>query len=259
MLEFDDQTSRRIEAAYGSRDVLRRRALVREALEARPGERIADIGCGPGFYVDELAREVGPEGSVIGIDASEPMLALAAQRNRANPQVEFEHGDASALPLPDGSCDGAISVQVLEYVAELDLALAEIRRILRPGGRVVIWDVDWQTLSIRSAEPERMRRALDAWDEHLAHVALPQLLSGRLRAAGFEDVAMEGHAFATDRASTESYGGFLVPFIEQFLLERDIVPEDEARAWASEQRELDRRGEFYFAVTQFCFRAGRPS
>ncbi len=258
MLEFDEQTSRRIESAYSSRDVLRRRALVREALAAKPGERIADIGCGPGFYVDEVAAEVGREGSVVGVDGSEPMLALAAKRNRANPKVEFELADATALPLADGSCDGAISVQVLEYVADLDAALAEIARILRPGGRVVIWDVDWRTLSIRTADPQRMRRALDAWDEHLAHVSLPEVLSDQLHAAGFERVEMDAYAFATNQASSETYGGFLVPFIEGFLLERDAVAAEEARAWAAEQRELDDRGEFYFAVTQFRFRASRP-
>jgi arsenite methyltransferase len=258
MLEFDEQTSKRIEAAYSARDVLRRRGLVREALAARPGERIADIGCGPGFYVDELAREVGPEGSVVGIDGSDSMLALAAHRNRDNSNVGFERADATSLPLEDESCDRALSVQVLEYVSELELALAEIRRVLRPGGRVVIWDVDWETLSIHTDEPERMRRVLDAWDQHLTHTALPRTLGGRLRAAGFERVTMQGHAFATDDATTESYGGFLVAFVEQFLLDRGFG-EREARAWADEQRELDRRGEFYAAVIQFCFSAVRPA
>ena len=254
-LEFDEEISKRIEAAYGSRDVLRRRALVREAVAAQPGERILDVGCGPGFYVAELLEEVGPEGAVIGIDGSESMLALAARRCEGHDNVEFHEADATALPVADASVDAALSVQVLEYVAEIGAALAELRRALRPGGRLVLWDVDWATLSMRTAEPARMRRVLDAWDEHLTHVSLPRSLTAELHEAGFEDVAMDGYAFATNELSPETYGGFLVSFLEPFVLDRETVTADEARAWADEQRELAARGAFYFCVTQFRFTA----
>jgi SAM-dependent methyltransferase len=256
-LEFDEQTSKRIEAAYASRDVLRRRKLVRDAIGAEPGERVLDVGCGPGFYVAELLDEVGPEGGVVGVDGSDSILALAAHRTAGNANVEFHHADATALPVADASFDAALSVQVLEYVADIPGALAEIHRALRPGGRVVIWDVDWATLSMRTAEPERMRRMLDAWDQHLTHVSLPRTLSARLHAAGFEDVAMDAYAFATNELVPDSYGGFLVPFLEQFVLDGEVVGEDEASAWADEQRELGAAGEFFFCVTQFRFTARR--
>ena len=79
-LEFDESTARMLEALYGTRDVLRRRRLVRDALGVAAGERIIDVGCGPGFYVAELLEHVGSEGSVVGIDSSRPMLAGAAHR-----------------------------------------------------------------------------------------------------------------------------------------------------------------------------------
>jgi arsenite methyltransferase len=259
-LEFDEETSKRIEAAYGSADVLRRRALVREALAARPGDRILDVGCGPGFYVAELLELVGPEGAVVGVDSSDPMLALAEQRNVTSPNAEFRRGEATTLPVDDASFDAALSVQVLEYVPDIAAALAEIHRALRPGGRIVIWDVDWRTLSMRTAEPERMERVLGAWDEHLAHPALPRILTAGLRAAGFEDAAMDAYAFATNELVPDTYGGFLVPFIETFVIDGGAVEENEARAWADEQRELAARGAFFFSVTQFRFtaRAGAP-
>ena len=62
--------ARQLEVLYGTRDVLRRRQLVRDALGVVPGERIMDVGCGPGFYVAELLEQVGPDGSVAGIDSS---------------------------------------------------------------------------------------------------------------------------------------------------------------------------------------------
>jgi ubiquinone/menaquinone biosynthesis C-methylase UbiE len=62
MLEFDEATAKALERIYGTRDVLRRRQLVQEALAARPGEHLLDMGCGPGFYVAELVEQVGPDG-----------------------------------------------------------------------------------------------------------------------------------------------------------------------------------------------------
>jgi arsenite methyltransferase len=256
-LEFDEETSKRLEAAYAGRDMVRRRQLVGEALAARPGDRILDVGCGPGFYIPELLRQVGPNGAVVGIDSSESMLALAAGRSGAGDHVEFHQADATALPVADASFDAALSVQVLEYVADIPAALAEILRALHPGGRAVIWDVDWATLSMRTADPGRMRRVLDAWDEHLTHLSLPRTLTAELRGAGFDDVAMQGYAFATNELSPDTYGGFLVPFLEQFVTDRETVSDEEARAWADEQRELAARGEFYFSVTQFRFSGTR--
>src|SRR5262245_2162678 len=164
----------------------RRRKLVTEALAAGPGDRILDVGCGPGFYVPDLLERVGPRGAVVGVDGSASMLELAARRSEGSENVEFHEADATALPVDDASFDAALSVQVLEYVADIPAALAEIRRALRPGGRAAIWDVDWTTISMRTAEAERMRRMLDAWDEHLTHVALPRTLAAELRGAGFE-------------------------------------------------------------------------
>jgi arsenite methyltransferase len=256
-LEFDEETSRRIEAAYSSRDVLRRRALVRAAVGAQPGDAVLDVGCGPGFYVAELLEEVGPGGRVVGVDGSDAMLGLAARRNAGFDNVEFIEADATSLPVAEASFDAALSVQVLEYVADVPAALAEIRRALKPGGRLAIWDVDWATLSMRTSDPARMRRVLDVWDEHLTHVSLPATLSAQLAAAGFEDMRMEGHSFATNELSADTYGGFLVGFVEQFVIDREALPEAEARAWADEQRELADRGEFYFAVIQFLFSAVR--
>jgi SAM-dependent methyltransferase len=190
----------------------------------------------------------------VGVDVSPQMLAVAAKRCERFPNVAFHEGEATALPVEEASFDAALCVQVLEYVPDATAALAQMRRALRPGGRVVVWDVDWGTLSWHSEDPERMARVLRAWDEHLTHPSLPRTLAARLRAAGFEQVGAEGHVFATTTLDPEAFGtGVVLTMVEQFAAGRPSVGPAEAAAWAAEQRDLGARGELYFACTQFCF------
>ena len=133
-LVFDEKLVAQLEELYATRDVLRRRRLIREALDVKAGERILDVGCGPGFYVAELLDEVGPNGSIVGLDASATMLAVAAKRSEGKPNVAFLEADATALPVGDGEFDAALCVQVLEYVPDATAALRELHRALRPGG-----------------------------------------------------------------------------------------------------------------------------
>ena len=145
-LRFDQSMVEGLERLYATRDVLRRRALVHAALGAQEGDRVLDLGCGPGFYITELLETVGPAGSVVGIDRSPDMLAVAAKRAEGKPNVEFHEGGATALPIADNSVDRALSVQVFEYIDDVPAALREVWRVLRPGGRLVLWGVDWGCL-----------------------------------------------------------------------------------------------------------------
>ena len=212
-LVFDEEAAARIEVLYMIRDAVRRRRIVRAALAAQPGERILDVGCGPGYYCAELLDEVGPSGAVVGLDSSAAMLGLAANRLEGRDNVELREADATSLPVADASFDGAISVQVQEYVADISASLGELHRALRPGGRALVYDIDWGTLSVNSDDEQLTERVLKAWDEHLAHASLPRTLGPLLRAAGFEDVRMEAHPFATAEFDPETYGAALTPFI----------------------------------------------
>jgi len=258
-LEFDRRLVERLERLYRTRDVLRRRELVRAALGARPGDSVLDVGCGPGFYVTELLETVGREGRVVGLDVSTDMLAVAAKRADKHDNAEFHEADATSLPVPDASFERVVCVQVLEYVRDVPTALSEMHRALRPGGRVLVWDIDWATLSWHAIDRQLMRRALAAWDNHLTHPSLPRTLAAQLRNAGFQDVQMDAHAFATTELIPDTYGGSLLPLLEQYVAGQGGMSQQEAKAWAGEQRELGDRGEFFFTVTQFCFTANRGS
>jgi len=147
-LQFNEETSRKVEALYLTPDVVTQRARVLRALELREGEGVLDIGSGPGLLANEMAALVGPNGRACGIDISEDMLAMSRKRCADKPWTEFKKSDATNLPYPDSSFDAAVSTQVYEYVADIPQALAELYRVIRPGGRVVVLDTDYDSLVI---------------------------------------------------------------------------------------------------------------
>jgi arsenite methyltransferase len=132
MLQFDAEASRRVEATYTTPDVVEQRQAVLGALGLGPGERVIDIGTGPGLLAAEIAAAVGPDGLVCGIDVSDSMLALArARTTRPNSApIEFRQAGADRLPYAEASFDVAVATQVLEYVKDVPGALAETWRVL---------------------------------------------------------------------------------------------------------------------------------
>jgi ubiquinone/menaquinone biosynthesis C-methylase UbiE len=141
--QYDEREAARLDKQYAIPIVVEQRRRTLEALDARAGERILDVGSGPAFLTADIARIVGPGGRVCAVDASEPMLEVGRRRCASLPMAEFQHGDARKLPYPDASFDAVVAVQVYLFVPELDAALAELRRVQRPEGRANVMDTDW--------------------------------------------------------------------------------------------------------------------
>ena len=114
-----------------------------EALAVRPGEKVVEVGFGTGNEVIDLAELVGPAGRVAGIDISPGMLAVAQRKLAARPvaaAIDLRVGDARQLPFEDGAFDAAYSSFTLELfpAEDIPVVLAEVRRVLRPGGRLAV-------------------------------------------------------------------------------------------------------------------------
>lgn len=119
-----------------------RRAAV-AAAEVGPGMRVLDVACGSGALARELARAAGPGGEVLGIDLSRAMLQRARRRppHRGAAPIRYELGDALALPASDATYDAATVAFGLRNVVDYAGCLAEMRRVVRPGGRVVVLEL----------------------------------------------------------------------------------------------------------------------
>jgi demethylmenaquinone methyltransferase/2-methoxy-6-polyprenyl-1,4-benzoquinol methylase len=108
-----------------------------------PGGSAVDVACGSGALTRELARSVGAAGTVIGVDISERMLEQARRRSPgpAAARPRYLHGDARSLPLPDHGADAATIAFGLRNVSDYGACLAELRRVVRPGGRIVVLEL----------------------------------------------------------------------------------------------------------------------
>lgn len=126
----------------------------------RPGEHVVDVGSGAGIDSLIAAYMVGQAGQVIGVDMTPAMLekarAAAAEAGLSN--VEFRQGYGEALPVPDGSADVVLSNGVLNLMPDKLAALAEMARVLKPGGRLQIGDI-----LVQRAVPESAKRDIDLW------------------------------------------------------------------------------------------------
>jgi demethylmenaquinone methyltransferase/2-methoxy-6-polyprenyl-1,4-benzoquinol methylase len=129
-------------AAMTAGEHSRWRSRAADLARVRSGDRVLDVATGTGDLAIELARRVAPDGEVVGSDFSEAMLARA--RGKA-PQLRFEWGDALALPYPDDSFAAATVGFGARNFADLDRGLAEMVRVVRPGGRVVVLEITTPT------------------------------------------------------------------------------------------------------------------
>ncbi|GLF96499.1 methyltransferase domain-containing protein [Streptomyces yaizuensis] len=166
------------------------KGLMLDALAIRPGHTVLDLGCGPGTDLGAMAGAANGNGSgsgrVIGVDIDEEMAARARERTAGLPGVEIAVADMHTLPYEDGSADRARTDRALQHAADPAAVLAEVRRVLRPGGRIVMGEPDWDSLALD--HPDRaVSRAYTRYiaDEAIRNGTLGRELARLAAGAGF--------------------------------------------------------------------------
>lgn len=168
-----------------------------DVAELQQGERVLDVACGTGIVTRLAAEQVGPKGTVVGLDINPGMLAVARSIRSSGAAIEWHEGNAESLPLGDGSFDVVVSSLGLQFISDKASALREMSRVLAPGGRVAIATVGptppmfaiLEQALARHVKPEAAGfvRAVFSLHESKELAALAE-------GAGFHDIAVRSEA-----------------------------------------------------------------
>ena len=167
----------------------------------RPGTRVLDVACGTGIVTRAAAEQVGPTGSVTGIDVAPDMIAVARTVPAGGAPITWQEADAASLPLPDEFYDVGLCQMGLMFMEDRAGALRELHRVLRPGGRVVInTPVRIQPLFevMEQAIADHLDPGLGAFVTAVFSMHDPSLLAELLREAGFGDVTSKEYTAIFD-------------------------------------------------------------
>lgn len=227
------------------------RQLARDSLALSPGMDVLSIGPGPGFEPAEIAAELNQTGSVVGIEASAGMAANATARCGDFPSVDITRGDAVVLPYTDKAFDVAVASGVYGHVERIEQALDELQRVLRPTGRVAIFEADWETMAYYTDDQERTERVLDAFRSHAPRPRLPRTLVPKLERAGFEVVDTEAYT-TVERSLSESDTGFWLSMLVEDVAANILGPQVVDTWYKDIQRQED-RGTYFHSLSQYLF------
>jgi ubiquinone/menaquinone biosynthesis C-methylase UbiE len=236
-------------------DVAARRRRSCERLALCAGARVADVGCGAGTAARELAALVLPGGEAAGVDINPPLIEAArARATAAGVPVTFHAANALSLPFADASLDGYRAERLYQHLPDPAAALAEARRVLAPGGRIVLVDQDWDTLVVDSDDLATTRSIVRGFGGGIVNAAVGRRYHRLLAEAGFTDVVVEADAHAS-----RSYDdhGFYVELMAISTEATGAVARAVVQPWLEDQRERGRQGRFFLAITHFIASARR--
>ncbi len=216
------------------------KAAILDGLRPSPGQRLLDLGCGLGDDVLALAERVGPSGSVVGADVSEAMIEEARRRAPPGLPVSFQVADARALPFEDGAFDGVRSERLLMHVPETSRVLSEMARVTRPGGRLSVFDFDWDTTIVDSPHRDVTRAVVRSFSDHMKNGWIGRQLPRLFQEHGFADVTTTAQVIFVPFPFFEMLvGGHLAR-----MKESGAVPGAELDAWSKGLAEAHAEGHF---------------
>jgi ubiquinone/menaquinone biosynthesis C-methylase UbiE len=243
--------ARTLELRGRSEDEIASRSAYLGLLGVAPGERILEVGCGSGVVLRDLARRVAPGGRAVGLDPSPALLAVARELAAAAGLaglVELHEGDARSLPFGDGTFDAVLAVTALIHIPGAERTIAEMVRVVRPGGRVGVFDRDNDTYVVSHPDRALTRRIVAAGGENVAvnpWIArqAPLLLQGH----GLRDVRVR--AFVSVE---QDPAGFYANTSERWATiaaQVGAITEDERLRWMEQLRAVQASGGFLAGLT----------
>jgi ubiquinone/menaquinone biosynthesis C-methylase UbiE len=262
--EIDAQTSERqaqfrdyLDAVERSSTIqrVRERALVEWRLD-HP-HRLLDVGAGAGGVARELIKLTGPGGEVVALDNSQAMID-AAQARDGGSGVRYVVGDVSSLPYGDGHFDGVRTERVLQHLADPDAAIAEMSRVLRPGGRICLIDTDWDSLLVDGSPTDMHVRLTQVMTFLGAGRRSGRTLRRRLLTQGYTDVEATPVTVAT---SSRDEASVLFPVFDPDTVKKtqEFGEEETRHGWLDSLEQAVGDGTFLATLTIWIATGTKPA
>jgi ubiquinone/menaquinone biosynthesis C-methylase UbiE len=216
-----------------------------DAMDLRAGDAGLDVGCGTGDEVRLIAERVGTSGRAVGVDVNEGLLATARERTPGDLKVAFRLADALALPFADGEFDAVRVERALQHMADPGGAIAEMARVVCPGGRVVALEPDWETLVVSSRNDDATRAVRDELRANAVSPTIGRNLGRLFADAGIVVETVRAQALVIRDPATAR---------RLFLLDDAAkrVGSDAASQWLAAVSEDTAESGFCAALTQFA-------
>jgi SAM-dependent methyltransferase len=168
-------------------------------LQLKPGSTAIDVGCGLGADAFSMAQAVGPSGLSIGLDSSKAFVDRATQLYASHGKyLRFVVADASAIPFRDATADAIRVDRSLQHVADPQRIVAEMVRVLRPGGRIVCCEPDWGTYTVNTTDRFAGRAIADRWQLDIRNSWIGRQLESLLVSCGVTGIDLTGHLLFTN-------------------------------------------------------------
>jgi arsenite methyltransferase len=221
------------------------RLAVIQSLSLVPGHAVIDIGCGGGHMVREFALAIGNKGRVIGLDVSKEQVDSASNHCHGLEVAECHVGDVTNMTFGDACFNQAASIRTLEYVDDVSAALAEIHRVLKPGGLVAMVSVLWDHFRFHGANTQLNDKILDAFRAHCPHQMLPMTLPKMLANSGFSGAAQKPVTIFETSLNENSYGYWVSKLVAAFVV-GECINKADAELWLNQLQQAADDGSFGF-------------
>lgn len=228
-----------------------------DLLEVSAGSRILDVGCGLGDDAASVATRVEPGGAVVGLDGSRSMIAKAEQRHGRVDGLTFTVGDAARLPFDAATFDACRIDRVLQHLPDPAAAIAELARVVRPGGTVVAFDNDWETLTVDSLHHALTRTIANAWCDRFPSGWIGRQMVPLFLRSGLRDVVAHPMTLVL-RDLDIADRVFAFSSTTAGLIDAGVINADAAARWWADLRSANDVGEFFTSYTGFLVSGKRP-
>ncbi len=227
-------------------------------LEIQAGDRILDVGCGIGDNVRSLAFKVGNSGQVVGVDRSETMVKEAQSRSaNLGLPVTYYVGDAEKLDFADCTFDACRSDRTFQHLLNPRQALAEIVRVTRCGGRVVVSEPDWETLVIDTGDFALTRKILNFHCDSCVNGWIGRQLPGLFQEVGLHKINVDTYTLIlTDCVLADKHLGVINAAMKAQQV--GLISIEEAANWITNLEAANQAGHFFCAITGFLTFGCKP-